>query len=755
MQRLLTRNYIRVYLWIGIVFTATIFVFFMFLADQFSKYAYNQMNVFQQEKTMQTSSHTEFILNQLKSYAINMYEDRSIQQWLQSDQPNPLNDMAILQTLSHYMSTEPFIKRIYLINDQKSQVVDSEQGVLALNDFADDSILSHALDSHPLFLQFFRHEHSGEPYLALVLPSAPITKDDTGKLVLLLDSGKLEAQLLGSKETSGTELAIIDDVGNIVLGTLPVSQSRLPLLPQGIEEALPETASIELGGTRLFVHSAPMASQRWTVYSLTELSVFKEQVDGFRNQISLYSMLLLVLLLGAACWNSQRAMKPFRHLAEQLQRKFKSDSVHDSDELTGTDDYHILKSGIELLSNRVKEMHHSLRDHYTLIKAEQLRQWLLQGRMNQTLQASLLKKTDLLAYTEVLLAVVKVESYHVFSEKYDFSSRQLLKYSMGNIAEELVAGKEGTVESIDLAGDHIVLLIGMRQEERMIQSVLEKVRQHIGSSLGLPVIMAMSGKKPIHDDLRVVYDFTHELTLLKFYNGDDKVYTEQDYEDYMSRLHPYSEQEGLDNLILAVKAGQKDQVVNQLDDLFAELRTLKYAECKIQLAMVLFTIMKTFNKLSAMHNAEGVERQLDRFTTLHDVRCWLEQELMRIMDRMNDRRGLNRKDKLVEEMKAYIHYHYQDPQLSADDIAQNVSLSSKYAREMFQSSEGVPVASYITRLRVDRAKELLLQTDLPVEDIVKQSGFTSRSHFFTTFKKSVGVTPNQFRQHADREEGTG
>ncbi|MBU7315626.1 AraC family transcriptional regulator [Paenibacillus oleatilyticus] len=753
MRHLFSKNYVRIYLWIGMIFTMIIIPFSMFLANQFSKYAYSQMDLFNRDTMLQTASRTEFLLNKLKAYGLHMYQDSTVQEWLQSSGRSPLDDMDALHALTNYMSTEPFIKRAYLVNVHKEQAIDSLKGLVSFEKFGDAAMLKKIREDRPLFLQFFYHETGGEPYLALIVPSTPARKDHRGYLVLLLDNRALQENLLGLNKEPGMDLMIVDGQGRNVLGTTENDAAILNELRR-LKPANSETQVMTVRGMQLFVNSAPLASQKWTVYSLTELKAFKRQAQAFQTKIVGYSLLLLVLLLLAAFWNSRRMVKPFRRLADQLQRRIVQESRHSALALPAAgDEYSILKSGIELLSSRVDEMHQSLRGHSGLLKAEYLRQWLLQGRMNRTLREGIARESELLASDLIRLAVVKIDAYRDVAETYDFASRQLLKYAMGNIAGEIISGEGGALETIDLASDHIVFLIGLDRDDAEVRKLLETIKGHIATYVRLQVTIAVSDLKHLEDDLRSVYDFVLELTLLKFISGEDKVYTEGDYESYVRLLQPLSDPKSLDKLLVAVKSGKKDQVVLLLEELFGQMAAVKYSECKVRLTVILFTIMKEFDKLRALQGVDGIDKQLDRFSTLQEARHWLEAELFAVMDQLGSRKGGDRKEKLAEEMINYVLYHIHDPMLSVEAIAEHVSLSAKYARSIFQEVRGVSLSNYILNTRIEKVKELLVTTTMSVADIGERSGFLTRSHYFTAFKKATGLTPNQYRLHHTEGEG--
>jgi len=741
-RRIFSRSYLHLYLWIGIIFTVAILLFSVFLASQFSHYADNQMNLYHKDKMAQTASRTEFILDKLKTYGLHMYDDPAVQEWL-SGRQDPLCDMELLNTITDYMSTEPFIQRVYVISLQDKRVLDSQVGIVPLNDFEDSDIVAKVTSDHPVFLQFFDHRFQNQSHLTLILPATPTKKSEIGYLVLLLDNHALEQQLLENNENLGSNVFVLDEFGNVILGEMSSPKIADALRKLGKN---PESGFLEMNGIRLHVNTAPIVSQNWVVYSLTEMKAFRRQAESFQARIVGYSLILLIPLLFAAVWNSRRAVQPFRSLAVQLQHKLNIADENGQKVLGGGDDYAILKSGIDLLSTRMDQLHESMRNHHNLVKAEFLRQWLLQGRMNQSLRKDLANEPALLGYSEIYLIVCKVDAYLDISERYDFASRQLLKYAMGNIAAEVFEGRGGTLETVDLAGDHIVLLLGTNLDASSVMDTLNEVKQQIKAHQGLLVTMAMSSRKFIHDDMRAVYDFVLELCLLKFISGEDKIYTETDYEDYQEMLLPYAELKGLDRLPVLIKSGKKEQVAQLLDEMFTQMKALKYSECKVQLTVILFSVVKEFNKLSTLQNVDGIEKQLDRFTTLRDVHLWLQQELFAIIDQLASRHDLNRKDKVMEEIVNYIHYHFQDPNLSAEDIARHVSLSAKYVRQLFQDMQNRTLSQYILDVRLEKVKEFLVQTTLPVEDIAVRSGFLTRSHFFTAFKKATGMTPNQYRQ---------
>jgi AraC family transcriptional regulator len=87
-------------------------------------------------------------------------------------------------------------------------------------------------------------------------------------------------------------------------------------------------------------------------------------------------------------------------------------------------------------------------------------------------------------------------------------------------------------------------------------------------------------------------------------------------------------------------------------------------------------------------------------------------------------------------------------------IAHEASLSPYYLTRQFTAYVGVPPYRYLLALRINRAIELLRDTELSVTQICSRVGFNSLSHFTTTFRRHTGMSPSAYRRRVDWEKGT-
>ncbi len=89
-----------------------------------------------------------------------------------------------------------------------------------------------------------------------------------------------------------------------------------------------------------------------------------------------------------------------------------------------------------------------------------------------------------------------------------------------------------------------------------------------------------------------------------------------------------------------------------------------------------------------------------------------------------------------------------DAEISTNCMAEIAGLSPFHFIRMFKRSTGLTPHQFVSHMRMEHAKDLLKQTELPIIEICLQTGFNSPSHFSRTFKRNYGLTPLRFRQEA-------
>jgi AraC-like DNA-binding protein len=104
----------------------------------------------------------------------------------------------------------------------------------------------------------------------------------------------------------------------------------------------------------------------------------------------------------------------------------------------------------------------------------------------------------------------------------------------------------------------------------------------------------------------------------------------------------------------------------------------------------------------------------------------------------------NAETPVIRRAKEYIREH-QAERLSLGQVARAVNMSTFYFCKMFKKAAGINFTDYLSRVRIEKSKNLLLNPNLRVSEIAFEVGFQSLTHFNRVFKKILGQSPTDYR----------
>lgn len=99
----------------------------------------------------------------------------------------------------------------------------------------------------------------------------------------------------------------------------------------------------------------------------------------------------------------------------------------------------------------------------------------------------------------------------------------------------------------------------------------------------------------------------------------------------------------------------------------------------------------------------------------------------------------------VEIAKAYIVENFKKD-ISLDDVSREVNISPYYFSKLFKEETGENFIEYVTNMRIEEAKRLLVSSRLPMKEICAEIGYADPNYFSRIFKKMVGLTPTEYKE---------
>ncbi len=158
-------------------------------------------------------------------------------------------------------------------------------------------------------------------------------------------------------------------------------------------------------------------------------------------------------------------------------------------------------------------------------------------------------------------------------------------------------------------------------------------------------------------------------------------------------------------------------------------------------ALYVFLSSREIQANKLFGDAASVAIEQKAVDSIMDMIRWQAYAVTKTINYVNE---VEKSDSIVEKAKAYVAMHYGEP-VSRTEIAESVYLTPEYMAKIFKKETGISLKQYISDYRIEKAKELLCLPDTRVSDVATKVGFDNFSYFSTVFKKTTGMSPNEYQ----------
>lgn len=198
---------------------------------------------------------------------------------------------------------------------------------------------------------------------------------------------------------------------------------------------------------------------------------------------------------------------------------------------------------------------------------------------------------------------------------------------------------------------------------------------------------------------------------------------------------------GLTDSAVPVRLG--DEVVGYLQTGQISLKPLNEAEfARIQPRLERLSSVVPMDELKAAWlNSRCMSRK--QYDGALQLLTFFADQLSQLSNQLSLRQE-NAEPPAIAKARTYIQEHLSD-EMSLSQVSQAVHMSRFYFCKMFRKHTGLNFTDYVSRMRIERSKELLLNPHLRISEIAYEIGFQSLTHFNRVFRKIVGHSPTEFR----------
>jgi two-component system, response regulator YesN len=397
-------------------------------------------------------------------------------------------------------------------------------------------------------------------------------------------------------------------------------------------------------------------------------------------------------------------------------------------------------------------------------KASQLnhvKQLQLLSEMTWKQDLSQLEWTKDFPYGQYLLMYISMDNLSSKSKSFQKEDWKAWSFALDNICEETAEKLSSSfISTWRWKGEDLsfwLLLHGQDsiQEESIVRETIQfanKVKQNIKKYTPFTCSIAVSRKI---NDLTLLASLKEELlTYIQFrlLLGNNQVITSDTIEGCKSNKKGSNSKEienQINKILLSLDSKDQNKITLEISNFLNMFQALSSPE-EIEQSLQVFGIRminyimkhsQANDEIPLLNELFGLTKKTGNLLELrNEVYHWIKK-ILHIIVRKNEEQHV---DSIVVAKKWIIEHLEQN--ITIQKIATQVYMNPTYFCEYFKNQTGETVLDFVTRARIEKARELLVNTNLKIYDISEKVGYSDTKYFSKLFKKQYGETPSKYKE---------
>lgn len=568
-------------------------------------------------------------------------------------------------------------------------------------------------------------------------------------IIMTLDREEIEKKLLNRFEGS---TLVTDNTGKIIFhsgstgdaDSLP-DQSIIKKVIQNKDRKGSFTARLTKDKKIIFFIKSTETD--FYIINIRSLQNITNDIGTKRNILITISIIILVIFCAAVYIFTSKIYSPIKKVTEIFSNsKYKSTSgkMGEVDVIAG-----VFNEALgQLHQLEIKNVSYNQR-----LKEDYLRLVLKKGPVSDFAENETVDYGLRIEFSNLFVISVRIDNFNRLSDGEGLAYQTTLLRTMPEILDDIF-----DCEAVNISDGEIALLLNFKNTSNnnfdLLLSEMEKLRELSSETLQITITIGIGGIANSEEECVKAYNTALEMTKYRFTLGFNKTIYSKYLNEYLaSNIYYPAELE--DKLITSIRLNNKDAFVENLAGIIELLKEYPYSDAVSIMFQIISSCIKVINQL-IREDSQKFFINFDEFSsifsemqTLDQAKHWLIdtfEEYQKTVEQIVQLKS-DRHFKVVEKAQDYIKENYVDLNLSTESVAETVGYMSYYFSKVFKEISGLTVNNYIRQIRINKAKEYLSQPDIKINDIPGMTGFTTVSHFYSVFKKDVGLSPAAYREY--------
>ncbi|NMO96691.1 helix-turn-helix domain-containing protein [Paenibacillus lemnae] len=679
-------------------------------------------------------------INTMEMNVLNEVETSSLySSYLFSNGSSDENIMySLVKRLRGLVNDNDLIESIYIYRHSDQSVL-TNSGHTSLELFSDRAFLEASLNKQDYrgwsAVRSKASLRPSEPAKQVIsmYKSLPLPFGSQGLLVINVDTYRVEQMIAPMINDSVSFLNVIGPNGTKIFGA-----SRLGEDNRGKEgKVLTTLTSRQLG---------------WTLESGLRSGQLYAWVSVVSYIWIVIGVVTVVLAIVYIIYITRRNYQPIKAMMNRIE------SIQLSMPQAAKDELSMIDSALESLISR--SMDYDKKQHENLqLQRSQLFIDLIGGQKSEEELESRMRELSPVKLPEqphpagYVMMLGEIDDYSGFRDEHTVRDQNVLKFAFMNVFQELSrnSGFNSWMEWITGSRVGILIVLPAAEDESrpaLIQAA-EECQRWVEEKLRMSLCFGMGSTVSGIHEIGASYRSASEALEHRLAMGDHAVLVGDDLSrgDF-SHLLPYLTE--ISELVKDFRLNNDGWRV-RLQNMFESFKKerLKDELIRSLLRSMLQLLSREVGVLSdelRTQLSEGKDSKLSGAASLEELQSRtsdLLTEIYRTYVALSETKSYRA---MINEMKIYIEEHFDDPDLSLKHLSDRFQISGKYASYLFKMEYDMKFVDFLVQLRMNRAEELLTETDLSIQEIAEKIGYANSITFGRVFKRTAGVTPGDYRK---------
>jgi len=696
-----------------------------------------------QSMLRQTSYAANIVNQQVNEIGNHLLNDPDIVTGMFSPDIDRLQEYRVVRALTDVQAGYPFLNFIGIYNGYTERYLNNK-GV-SRRDEAEllDDISNNSTQAYSsLYPRTFKDPvtEAGEQVFTFVLkPGFNSYLPKKGAIVINIHASHIQELVQRMRSNRADYIVLADEGGSILVR----SDSESPLVNVDSEaylntmltsKATNGSYTVNIAREKYLVSYVKSDELNWSFVSINRYKDLLSNLDRLRTIVLSIALAMLLAGVAAAIWLTNHMYDPLDKLLRKLNSAYE---VGGDGARRKVNEYSLLGEAFQNITDRIASISPALQ----IAKKSHLLHYF------KGIQIDLANRyLEPLKGPHFVAVVLRIDRFAAFSHMHSEQSQSLVRFAVCNIAQEMTG-----MEAVVVAEDEIGILGRLDSAilPNTLHTRLQDVQRHVEEYFKITVTIGIGTIAGTDIEIRDSYEKAKAALLNRFFVGPGKIfYGEGDDESTEELRYPVALER---TLVEAIQHYRDDIACEEIERLAGDVAELPYDQALLCLNQLVIALYRHFAAVPACKGEANAFMEMATSLTLYETLEDAIAELKRISSEVCEAiraKSKGRQGEIVEEIKAYIERHYAKPDLSLDYIADQVQWTPGYLGKVFKAQAQVSFSDYLKNVRLEKAKELLLETDDSANTISERIGIFNTTYFYTVFKKKYGVSPAQYRSES-------